>query len=102
LLWQPDERWIVALQGRYVGERARSREDPRSPLSPTTVADLTLTYRAPLKGLTLRGGVKNLGDADVRFPDQVTVDSFGEFYLPYPDDYPQPGRQWWLTASYDF
>jgi outer membrane receptor for ferrienterochelin and colicins len=102
LLWQPDDRWNGALQGRYVGERARHGLDPRSDLDAYVAFDLSLSYRFSPRGLTLRGGVKNLTDADVRFPDQVTTDYSGTYYLPYPDDYPQAGRQWWLGVSYDF
>jgi len=101
LLWQPDERWTWALQGRYVGERERLALDPRGPLGDHATLDLTATFRPAPKGWTLRAGVKNLADADVRFPDQLTTDSLGNLYLPYPGDYPQPGRQWWLSVAYD-
>lgn len=102
LLWQPQPRYTLALQLQYVGERSRSSLNPRAPLSSHTTADLTLSYRTPARGPFLSLGVKNLTDTDVRYPDQLTSGFEGDYYLPYPDDYPRPGRHWWLSVGYDF
>ena len=100
LLWKPRERWTAALQLRYVGERQRQDLPGRKAIDPYAQLDCTLNYRTPIKGLFASLGVKNLTDADIRYPDQLT--SFGGVDLPYPDGYPRPGRRWWLSVGYDF
>jgi outer membrane receptor for ferrienterochelin and colicins len=102
LLWQPRPQWTVALQLRYVGERSRTAVDPRGPLPANTSVDLTVDYRAPGGGLIASLGINNLTDADLRYPDQLTTDLDGQFYLAYPDDYPRPGRRWWISLGYRF
>jgi iron complex outermembrane receptor protein len=83
-----------------VGERSRAPEDPRPPLDPYTLLDLTLNWRSPGPGPELHLGVKNLNDADVRYPDQLQ--EFAGVALPYPESYPRPGRQLWLSVGYVF
>ena len=100
LLWRTTDRWTTALQLRYVGERSREEEDSRPPLAGYTLLDLTLNWRPSTVGVNLHLGVKNLTNTDVRYPDQWT--SFGGVALPYPHDYPRPGRRLWLSASYAF
>ena len=100
LLWKATERWTAAVQLRYVGERNREVADERPPLDPYTLVDLTLNWRAPGRGFDVHLGIKNLTNTDVRYPDQVT--SFGGVDLPYPQDYPRPGRRLWLSVGYSF
>lgn len=101
LLWRPVAPWTVALQLRYVGERERRPDDERSPVDAYTTADLTLSYgSADRPGPYAHLGIKNLTDAEVRYPDQAT--SIGGVELPYRDDYPRPGRHWWLSLGYAF
>ncbi|WP_280818793.1 TonB-dependent receptor plug domain-containing protein [Thiorhodococcus minor] len=100
LLWQPRERWLGALQLRYVGERYRVDSDERSNLSDYTLIDLTLTYRGRASGLYGSAGIKNLFGQEVRYLAQRT--EFGGVDLVYPQDYLRPGRRWWLTLGYRF
>ncbi|WP_295400099.1 TonB-dependent receptor [uncultured Thiocystis sp.] len=100
LLWKPRDRWTAALQLRYVGERERQELTMREPIDPYTQLDFTLNYRTPVKGVFASLGIKNLTDADIRYPDQLT--SFGGVDLPYADGYPRPGRRWWLSVGYAF
>ncbi|WP_276570554.1 TonB-dependent receptor plug domain-containing protein [Halochromatium salexigens] len=100
LLWQPIHAWTAALQLRYVGERARRPSDTRSPVDAYTLADLTLSYATSDRGLFAHIGVKNLTDADVRFPEQPS--GLGGVDLVYRKDYPRPGRRWWLSIGYAF
>lgn len=100
LLWQPIHAWTAALQLRYVGERARQPADTRAPVDAYTLADVTLSYAPSEQGLFAHFGVKNLTDADIRFPEQPT--GIGGVDLIYRDDYPRPGRHWWLSVGYAF
>ncbi len=100
LLWQASDRIGAALQLRYVGERNREAWDQRAALGDYTLLDLTLNWGSRLRGLNGHIGVKNLTNADVRYPDQFT--SFDGVELPYSQDYPRPGRRWWLSIGYNF
>ncbi|MCU7906350.1 MAG: TonB-dependent receptor [Candidatus Thiodiazotropha sp. (ex Epidulcina cf. delphinae)] len=101
LLWKPFLDWSTVLQLQYVGDRNRSSLDARSHLSSYTTMDLTISYLHPTPGLRLYLGVKNLTDEEIRYPQQLTTNFEGETFLPYPHDYPRPGRRWWLSLSYD-
>ena len=100
LLCRLFDDWTAALQLRYVGERSRLEADPRPPVPGYTLLDLTLNYRGAAKGPFIYFGVKNLTDAPARYPDIPT--RLGEVDLVYPDDFPQPGRRWWLSLGYAF
>jgi outer membrane receptor for ferrienterochelin and colicins len=104
LIYQPNSTLNLALQYRYVGDRNRELLDGRENLDEYhTVAVTGSLFNLGLKGLTLRAGIKNLFDADVRYPaplEEFTV--FGNRYPTYPEDYPRPGRQWWAQIVYEF
>jgi iron complex outermembrane receptor protein len=82
------------LQYRYIGEQNRSPADPRDNLGASHAVDLTANlFNLWARGLTFRAGVKNLFDADVRYAAPANT---------YPDDYPMPGRRWWVQLSYEY
>ncbi len=84
----------VTLQAHYVSGYQREALDARTPLDGYTTVDLTTSiYHLLAQGLYLRLGVKNLFDADVRYPAS---------YKSYPDDLPRPGRNWWAQLSYRY
>jgi len=94
LIWQPKTDCTAALNYRHVDKRNRSAKDPRESLDGYDTLNLTLSRKnLYYKGLTLRSGVKNLFDADVRYPAN---------YSDYKQDYPQTGREWWVQVSYEF
>ena len=92
VLYQAKTDRFVNVQYRYVGAREREAADTRSALAGYRTFDFTFSAdKAWLPGLSLRAGVRNVFDADVVYPAPKAT---------YPDDYPRPGRQWWLAASY--
>ena len=94
---------LFNLQGRYVGERQRGPQDPRSNMDDYFTVDATGTiFNLWITGLTLRAGLKNIFDADVRDPDITTFDFTGNVVPSYTEDLPRPGRRWWTGLSYDF
>ncbi len=95
LIWQPKTDCTAALNYRHVDKRNRGAKDPRlESLDGYDTLNLTLSRKnLYYKGLTLRSGVKNLFDADIRYPA-----NYGE----YKEDYPQTGREWWVQVSYEF
>lgn len=100
LLWRPRENLTLGLQVRHTGERVRYADDPREPIAASTQCDLSLSYRLAARGINVSLGVKNLTDADVRYPDQIT--GYDDVDLLYPDGYPAAGRRWWLSVGMDF
>ncbi|MET0119903.1 MAG: TonB-dependent receptor [Candidatus Thiodiazotropha sp. 6PLUC9] len=102
LIWKPFQDWSAALQTSYVGERHRSNLDSRNNLPASTVIDFTVGHQGLTPGLQLHVGIKNLTDEKIRYPQQLTTDFTGEAFLPYPNDYPRPGRRWWLSLNYEF
>ncbi|MBF0383560.1 MAG: TonB-dependent receptor [Magnetococcales bacterium] len=94
LLFQPQPDYTGVLRYHYTGKRNRLLGDSRSKLQDEHTFHLTGTVKNLYnKNLTLRGTVDNLFDADIYKPSATSN---------YPDDYPRPGRSWWLTLIYDF
>jgi outer membrane receptor for ferrienterochelin and colicin len=81
-----------------VGERSRETGDARATLGGYRVTDISarLFNVASTRGLTLRAGVRNVFDQDVRYPAVSMQQGI------YPDDYPRGTRQWWTLLSYSF
>ncbi len=94
--------YLLNAQYRYVGAREREPGDPRADLPGYQRLDVTATAEHWLQsGFTLRAGVRNLLDERVTYPAPLVP--FGGAVIPaYPQDYPRPGREFWLQASVDF
>lgn len=97
------------LHVRAVGERHRESGDPRgATLEGYTRTDIALNWRDVwTKGMSLRAGVTNVLDADIRQPALMTsisdyVEKTTLVAPSFPDDLPQPGRAGWLQLTYDF
>lgn len=103
LVYQPRSDRMLTLQYRYVGEREREVGDVRENLAGYHTLDVSGSLLNLWgKGLSLRAGVKNIFDEDVRDPAPLTQDVTGKVFPSYPGDYPRPGRQWWLQVSYAY
>lgn len=103
IIYQPlRSNLTLALQYRYVGERGREAQDPRNDLDDYHTVDVTGTLcNLWLKGLTLKAGVKNLFDEDVRYP--APLDPYDISGNPtYPEDLPRPGRHYWMGLTCEF
>jgi len=102
LVYRPWTDYVFSTQYRYVSERERGENDPRDKLDGYELVDATAGVEDVwMTGLSLRGGVKNLFDADVRYPSPLV--SFGGSVMPsYPEDYPRPGREYWVEMGYEF
>ncbi|MCP4433277.1 MAG: TonB-dependent receptor, partial [Gammaproteobacteria bacterium] len=94
LFYEPKEDILVNLQYRYVGERGRDVGDTRSDLDGYQTVDVTCSlFNLWSRDLTLRAGIKNIFDEDVRFVSSMNT---------YPEDLPRPGTSYWLQISYDY
>jgi iron complex outermembrane receptor protein len=101
LLYRITPDYSLTGQYRYIGERKREDIDPRDDLDSYQVIDVTFSAsNVAGMGLTLRGGIKNVFDEDVVYPSPM-VNFFGS-RPSYVEDYPRPGREFWLLADYRF
>lgn len=101
LRYEPGSTRTYALWLRHVGAREREAGDPRAALPGYETVDLAATLGGlGVKGLTLRIGVRNVFDRDVRYPAFNTLDLAGQPIRSYANDYLQPGRAGWLQFSY--
>lgn len=98
LEYRAGENLDFGIQLRHVGERGRQPGDSRTSLAGYQVTDVSvrLSNVASTKGLSLRAGIRNLFDRDVRYPSMSTAQEI------YTDDYPRGARQWWTLLSYSF
>lgn len=90
--WRFAADWTLHAQLNWVGERPRMAGDTRAPLRGYSTMDLTLRSARLWKNWGLSASVRNLFDADVREPAAASV----------PQDYPMPGRSFYVQAEYKF
>ena len=103
LRYSPRSSRSYAMWLRHVGERAREPGDSRPALDGYETVDLTASLADwPARGTSLRVGVNNLFDRDVRYPAFLTLDVLGQPIASYPEDYPQPGRSAWVQLQVAF
>lgn len=101
LVYHPKRNYSVAAQYRYVGEREREAIDVRDDLEGYQVVDITASSsNLFISGFTLRAGVKNLFNEEVVYPAPMVF--FNGSLPAYEDDYPRPGREYWLQADVRF
>lgn len=94
--WHMHRRVSLVACAHHVGdsERVAGNGDARGDFQGYDTVDLVLNlFDLPFTGLTVRAGVKNLFDADVRSKVNSEI---------YPDDLPRPGRQGWLQVASTF
>jgi len=92
--YQPVSNTNLSLQYRYIDETYRQSTDTRDKLDAYATTDATLSLTELFgQSISFRAGIKNLFDADVKYPAPV---------LTYVDDHPRAGRQWWVQLAYDF
>lgn len=95
VLYQPMHNISVGVQFRHVGERDRGVGDARKSLDGFNTVDVTASmFNALIRKLTFRAGIKNIFDEDIFYPSP-TLNT-------YQNDFPQPGRELWLSLSYKF
>lgn len=99
ILWQVVPRLSLAVNYRFTGEQVTDT----TPSDPTHSTDITAVCQPIWKRLTLRAGVKNLFEDDVRYPSHLDQDRMiKNSFIYYPGDYQRPERWWWVRVDYDF
>jgi len=97
LSYQIDKDWHTGTHIRYVGDKKREEFDARSSLKAYTTFDQTLTYI--YKDFLFQTSIKNIFDADVRYPSPKSNETSSGTYL---DDQEQNGRTFWISAQWKF
>lgn len=100
--WSPSKDVALDIRLRTVGSRHREQADLRDKLASYSTVDLTArVFNLGYRGLTLRGGIKNLFDHEVKVPS--TIDIYATPAPNYRDDMPMSdGRGVWVQATYSF
>lgn len=98
ILYEPWPNYVISWQFKHVTYRQREAGDTRPDLDDYNISDLTANLlNFGVKDLTLRFGVRNMFDADVRYPAFMVGSPASPAYL---DDYPQSGRELFLQFNY--
>ncbi len=78
---------------KYVSSKERASEDTRKNVPAYTTLDATLSYKNPNYNYTLMLSIKNLFDADVKYPSPPNT---------YIEDYAQEGRNFLISVQKEF
>ena len=101
VMYQFGHQYSLAGQYHYVGKRKRAQGDVRDDLGGYQTVNVTVSRRQLFPGATIRAGVRNLFDEDV--VNAAPITSFGPSVIPsYPEDYPRPGREYWVQMDFEF
>lgn len=103
LIYRPSRSLLFALQYYYVGERVGYDGEH---ISGYHTADFALSiFNLGIEGLTLRAGVKNIFEEDVRYyssrPDEGDCLTLAGDLSDDLDE-SDSGRWWWIKISYEF
>ena len=103
IMIQPYPNWNVSFRYQYVGNRSREFLDTRKHLDGYHTTDITFSiHNIGFPGLVFKCGVKNLLNADVRYPSPLDADFLGNPIPSYPEDFPRPGINGWAQISFEF
>ena len=91
-IYDLNEALALSSVVRYVGGKERLPSDTRDKVDAYLKVDAAIRYESPDSGYHLSLSVKNIFDADIRYP--------AEFY--YANDYPQEGRNFMVTFGKEF
>lgn len=92
--WRLSAGWQLSGQLNHVADRQRAFGDNRPPVPDYTSFDLTLRSERSKQGWDFSAVVYNLFDADIREPTKPTATGV------IANDFPMPGRTFWLQARY--
>ena len=88
--WHITEQWFSYLSGNWVGDRERAEADLRSELDDYLVFDAMLRRSNIVEGFDASFVIRNALDEDYREPSNGTI----------ANDFPMPGRSFWIELSY--
>nr|CRH07086.1 putative TonB-dependent receptor [Candidatus Magnetococcus massalia] len=103
LTWSPRQDHLYHLYLHHKGEEERWTQDSRPSMDGYTTLDLAASWlHVGYPGLTMKMGIKNVADSDVRVSSSLTNDLLGNLVPTIRHDFPLAGRTWWLGMSVDY
>lgn len=99
--WRFMPEWAFDTQLNAISSRARVPGDTRPSLGGYTTVDVTVRTAGDGKGWQFAASVRNLFNADAREPSAYD-ESSGQPFISLPNDFPLPGRSFYVQASYKF
>ncbi|MGQ0709652.1 MAG: TonB-dependent receptor plug domain-containing protein [Rhodoferax sp.] len=91
--WRYAGNWTLGTQLNWVADRQRASGDTRAPIADYTTVDIHIGNNAKPRQWSLRAGLRNAFDADVREPSLAPG-------LTIPNDLPMARRSAYVQASY--
>lgn len=104
LSWRIANKWTASAQANWIAGRERLRKNPnnvalvadtRPEIDDYTVVDFVIRHEDVVDGFDLALSVRNAFDEDARDPSAAPNPAI-------PDDFPLPGRNYYLEATFSF
>ncbi len=92
--WKFAPQWSLDTQAIWVGVQRRVAGDNRPPVGAYLLVDTTARYRVGGTGLQFAASIHNLFDRQAKEPSPAPG--------LIPNDFPLPGRNFYVEARYDF
>ncbi|MDE2592682.1 MAG: TonB-dependent receptor [Burkholderiales bacterium] len=99
--WRMLPNWSLHTQVNWISDQTRVHADTRANLPGYNTVDLTVRSEREGKGWNTSFSVRNALDAKVREPS-VFDQSPGQPFISLPNDYPMPGRSFYVQGTYTF
>lgn len=99
--WRMLPDWSLHTQVNWISDQTRVLADTRPNLRGYNTVDLTLRSERESKGWNVAMSVRNLFNATVREPSAYDF-SPGQPFISLPNDYPMPGRSFYVQGTYTF
>ncbi|MBF0102850.1 MAG: TonB-dependent receptor, partial [Desulfobacterales bacterium] len=88
LTYRPFDRLSSSVHYYFSSKRHRDADDDRKELKGYHAVNFTVAMsNVVIRNVSLKTGVYNVFDTDIRYPSRP---------IPYDEDCPTPGRQWWV------
>ena len=99
--WRLPQDWSLHTQVNWISDQTRVLTDTRPSVASYNTIDVTLRTPSDKKGWGAAFSVRNLLNADVREPSAYDASPTHPF-ISLPNDYPMPGRSFYVQGTYRF
>ncbi len=99
--WRLLPNWSLHTQVNWISDQTRVHGDTRPSLPGYNTVDLTVRSEREGKGWNTSFSIRNALDTKVREPSAFDQ-SPGQPFISLPNDYPMPGRSFYVQGTYTF